>query len=270
MYKKVIGTVAAFLVSLCIAGGGLYIFHLVLEREGQMFLSERGSLKQKSFSEDGERKGQKADVSYEDSHVGLSEEELYLVTKNEEDSEMQYPHEPYYGQLSMEEAIQSGETWLKELKKQNPKFSFLVDDESLKASAYLSRPTIEEDGRIDSERILSIWTLDVYCEKADVILKINAVTGQVLRAYFNIYDKEFLLSDDEEKNLLNYLLLGLEMKTEQKMERREDEGFTVRLGDGRICGIIAIHDERGNSFEYSGYDKLPCTVQLYFSTNFTS
>lgn len=230
MHKKVTGTAAALLLSLCIAAGGLCILRVGLEKEEKSILSQSGTVEQQEKSRE---------VGYTESDASLSEEELYQVLENDEDSEMLYPHEPYYGQLPMDEAVERGEEWIEKLKKESGLFPSGWKGLGNKVSANLSRPGKEEEMILDSNRIFSSWNLDFYGEDISVSMEMNAVTGQLLSLQFlHTYkgDKNFEIRNQDREKLMEFFVSQFELKADGEIEKEEGQ-LVQSLGKGQIYAV---------------------------------
>lgn len=239
MHKKMMGTAAALLLSLCIAVGGLCILRVGLEKEERSMLSRGGTVEQTSGSAQEQGEGG-TEVRYTESDISLSEEELYQVLKNHEDSEVFYPHEPYYGQLPMDEAVERGEAWIEELKKETGLFSASSGELGKKVSAYLYRPGGEEEMILDSNRIFSIWDLDFYGENFSVSMEMNAVTGQILRMKFYKEKEDLEIQEADIKKLTKFFVSQFELKADGELE--EEGGQLVQsLCDGQFYVVEELN-----------------------------
>lgn len=239
MSKRVVGTVLALLLSVGIAVGGLYLLSFVLDREEQVLISQKGKEElQRENGETGEEDGS-GSVSYSREQTVLTEDELCEVLKNMKYGEMEYPHEPYYGQLTMTQAVDQGKVWLTELKQKHKNLEPVLEDVGDKVSAHLSREAMENEQVIlGSNRILSHWELGFAGKNSGVNMKMNAVTGQVLELYIWAESIERSITADEREALLNSFVSQFKLPvdglvvTEQKSER-----MSVSLADGKFYGV---------------------------------
>lgn len=246
MHKKMMGTAAALLLSLCIAAGGLCILRVGLEKEEESMLSRSGTMEQKSGSEKegGEGSGE---VRYTESDISLSKEELYQVLKNHEDSEILYPHEPYYGQLPMDEAVERGKEWMENLKKETGLFPSLWEKTGKKVSAILSRPGGEEEMVLDSNRIFSYWYLDFDGENFGVSLDMNAVTGQILRMQLDIEEEDLEIQEQDMEKLTKFFVSQFELKADGEFEKEKGQ-LVQSLGDGQFYVVGKLYADDMDSY----------------------
>ena len=138
-----------------IAFGGLFLVQSRLSLEQEKLLQGGGmaELPQTVTTEVSESIA----VSLQDS---LTEEELLQLVHNLEQKEEIQPHEPLEGQLTMVQAINCSEAWLKE---------FLLS--GFAVSDFPAR-----------EYRVSCWTVSLSDQNIDASLTLNAVSGQVLDA----------------------------------------------------------------------------------------
>ena len=119
-------------------------------------------------------------------------------------------HDPVEGQLSMEEAIEAGRSWLERM-------GLLADvweEEKLLTIAMLSvgEPP-EENGRMP-EPYYSFWTLRIYASGWEATLALNAVTGDVWGGNVTLYNTR---AEWDVKNILKSFAgeAGLEIDWER-------------------------------------------------------
>lgn len=232
MHKKFMGTAAALLLSLCIAAGGLCILRVGLEKEEESLLSGGGTVEQKSVSED--RQGE--EVRYSQSDTCLSAEELSLILKKEEDSGIRCPHEPYYGQLSIEEAVERGKEWLNQLKQESSFLADLWQETDWNVAANLSRPGEESEMTVDSNRIFSSWHLEFYGTEENIYLEMNAVTGQILNMQINLDGEVTKIQDQDKEKLLTIFVSQFELEGNGEIEKEEGR-FYQSLNEGQFYAV---------------------------------
>ena len=91
-------------------------------------------------------------------------------------------HDPVAGQISMEEAIKAGETWLGQMKIQEE-----MDVVSYSVNAELGVSGRIEDAEEKLEAYYSFWTVRYSSQSMHAVLCINAVTGKVWDAEITSY-----------------------------------------------------------------------------------
>lgn len=168
---NLMGILSAFGIAL----GGLFLVQSRLSLEQEKLLQGGGmaELPQTVTTEVSESIA----VSLQDS---LTEEELLQLVHNLEQKEEIQPHEPLEGQLTMVQAINCSEAWLKEFLLSG----FAVSDfpaKEYRVSCYLWAP--ENPGTdLEASPWLSCWTVSLSDQNIDASLTLNAASGQVLDA----------------------------------------------------------------------------------------
>lgn len=137
-------------------------------------------------------------------------------------------HDPVAGQISMEEAIKAGETWLSQMKIQ----------EEMDAVSYSVNAELGVSGRIDDvgeklDAYYSFWTVHYSSQSMRAILSINAVTGKVWGAEITSYG-----SMAEELPYAR-LLLFVELAG---LQASDDNSAIVEYGESKA--EIAIKESR--------------------------
>lgn len=245
MNKRVVGTVLALFLSVGIAVGGLDLLSFVLDREEQVLISQRG---REELQKEGEEAGgtdASGFVSYSRDQTVLTEEELCEVLENMRYGEMEYPHEPYYGQLTMTQAVDQGRTWLTGLIQKNKNLEWILGDVGEKVSAYLFREVLEnEQVVLEKNRILSHWDLGFAGKNANVNLKMNAVTGQILELYIWPKAEGWSLTAEEKESLLDSFVSGYEMPADGPIVTdQRNMRMIVSLADKKFYGVEEFYTE---------------------------
>lgn len=194
---KVLINLSGILAALTITFGGLFLVQFKLNQEQERLLTDSGliELPQTEFIEVIEA----GDLSLS---VLLTEEQLEELRNILEEPGETAPHEPLSGQLSMAQAIECGQTWLKDF--------FLprlgISDNSLldyKAVCYLWAPE-SPDSEPENRPWLSCWTISLSNQHMEAVLILNAVTGQILDATVSCFSP----IEYQEQNALMTLLKG--------------------------------------------------------------
>lgn len=195
MNKRTIYTVFGVALSLLIATGGWFITNSLLDRKESDLLSARGSVHVDAPQ-------QTNTVPPDDSVITsdptkLTAAEMYTVLEYWELNGTEQAHEPTDGQISMEQALNRAHEWLEYFCGQGLLSSKLLDYEPRKTNAYLSRnvpsqsgataqnPLVKAEDIRDSkllEPFYSYWTVRLYAERLNIMLIINAGTGQIWKA----------------------------------------------------------------------------------------
>ena len=252
MYKRLLGTAAAFLTSLAIAAGGLYMLRLGLKNEEKSLLSEKGTVEQKSLSGNSANGADDTSVSYLETDTSLSEEELYQVLKNDEEAVAYQPHEPYYGQLTMQQAVEKGRKWLNRFREENSALDIPKEIEK-KVWANLIRGGEEELSVMDSNRIFSSWNLNFDEAGITVDLVINAVTGEVLS--MDIFRETVKITGEDRKKMLETFVSQFDFPKDGEIQEEGDSLLIQSLCGGRFYVVAEkiyaeVYDEAGEG-DYS-------------------
>lgn len=222
----------AFIFIFCSIVGMNYILHF---REKQL-LTESG----KVIVESPVRAwyGRESDVENENVHnekYMLTEEQIVDVISYWNSREMELLHNPVDGQISMEEAIQTGESWLVEMgvvEGNGQEAEHLTD--SVKATLALGGHA--EDSGKQFEPYYSFWRVEFSNQSRNVIVYVNAVSGNVWRAEVTLYQKF------SEKTPFEYLSLFLEMagfenaKTESPVVNENGTQAVLEIEDSLLYG----------------------------------
>lgn len=254
MYKRILEAVAAFAFSVCIVAGSLYIFQISLRNGERSMLSEGGIAASNSLYD--YRPGGEAGVSasYVETDIRLSEDEIYHILKNREEAVTYQPHEPYYGQLTMEQAVEKGEEWLKLFKEENPAL-LLPDNLGGRVWANLARPGSENIPVIDSSRILSFWILHYYAAGAAVELEMNAVTGEILDMTIRVENVEDILGQEDRERMLETFTEQFSFAKKGKIQK-EGETLIKALAGKKFYAVELSEFGREN------YDESWCYYRL--------
>ena len=208
----------------------------------------------------------------EDAERVLTVEQMEQVIKYRNHCEGEILHEPAVGQITMEEAIASGENWLVEMdfwKRQNPEF--LSRRASLRVKADLS--TLE----VPMESWYSFWTVRFSNEYLYADLSINAVTGKVWDAEISLYgnmahrqsfDKlelfvrlagvqgevEKFAQTNQSGSLVYIAVKGSQLYAEQGYYTANTTRTNEFIEDGRST-IVELHDQRVIEYRLRVEDK---------------
>lgn len=148
--------------------------NLILRIREHQFLSEHGETLMEGIA----REWQKP----EKISVDKIEE---VLTKWESDGRI-IVHAPVKGQISMEQAVRAGKTWLTQI--DLVEYDWEKDEESQTRSVYatLGGPWREEED-IQLKPYHSFWMVHISSQSIEGVLFVNAVTAEVWRADLTIY-----------------------------------------------------------------------------------
>ena len=167
-------------LAFAIAFGGIFALWSRLDRERAQLLSGGGTVGIPAGTE-GAMSQSVGVVDVKIKAADLSQEELRRAVLCLESASEKYPHEPVPGQLSMTEATQSGMVWLGD---------FLLprlDREGMIPKEYRLSCYLWADSQAEADEgtdpLAGYWEVSFAGEELDAVLFLNAVTGQVLRAW---------------------------------------------------------------------------------------
>lgn len=167
-------------LAFAIAFGGIFALWSRLDRERAQLLSGGGTVGIPAGTE-GVMSKSVGVVDVEIKAADLSQEELRRAVLCLESASEKYPHEPVPGQLSMTEATRSGLAWLGD---------FLLprlDREGMIPKEYRLSCYLWADSQAEADEgtdpLAGYWEVSFAGEELDAVLFLNAVTGQVLRAW---------------------------------------------------------------------------------------
>lgn len=167
-------------LAFAIAFGGIFTLWSRLDRERAQLLSGGGTVGIPAGTE-GVMSKSVGVVDVEIKAADLSQEELRRAVLCLESASEKYPHEPVPGQLSMTEATRSGLAWLGD---------FLLprlDREGMIPKEYRLSCYLWADSQAEADEgtdpLAGYWEVSFAGEELDAVLFLNAVTGQVLRAW---------------------------------------------------------------------------------------
>lgn len=177
-------------LALVLALGGLGLMEHLLEEKRARLLSSSGGLDETGLSLETAKPdgGQRL----------LTGEELRQVLAAMQGREA--PHEPLEGQLSMEQAMERGKSWMEEFCL--AELQWPGEQKYHKMDARLCRRQGEEE-RENSNILYSYWTVSLESQEVGVELTLHAVTGQVLEAKLSFHqlrwgreDSDYLYTQD--------------------------------------------------------------------------
>ncbi len=187
MIRKYKYTVISLMFAvLFIFGSMTAMNYMVRVREAQL-LTERGRVEVESpvWGWEGWGNGDENAVSGDidgESHVLTTKQVEEAITSWNNRTEV-ILHDPVAGQISMEEAIESGERWLAEME-----ISGEMEKASFSISAELGVGGQKEDTGERLEAYFSFWTVTYSNQSMNAILYLNAVTGKVWGAEIALYE----------------------------------------------------------------------------------
>ena len=189
--KGILTNLVGILLAFGIAGGGLFLVGSRLAEEEETLLQGSGMVE--NLREETEPDIQMADA-VEYSEKELTEEELGQILDSMRGAEEIYPHEPRPGQLAMVDAVELGRQWTEDFFMAH---LGVTEDyfQEYKISCSLWAPKWDP-GEVQQD-LLSYWLVDFSGSEMEVVLYMNAVTGQILSATVQcFFPAEYLENGD--------------------------------------------------------------------------
>ncbi|RDU24612.1 hypothetical protein [Anaerosacchariphilus polymeriproducens] len=175
MFKqRILATVVA-LFSLFIVFGGWFLTNELLDRQHVKLMNKVNSI---DFNE-------KLDVEpgAGRTKTSLSTKEIANILKVWTSDRIRHYHEPYEGQLTMEEAINAANSWLSYFCKNDilPKEILESDFTQTNAFLYDTNPVSQVPAMITPapDPAYSFWSVNLINREVSVQLMINALTGEI-------------------------------------------------------------------------------------------
>ena len=182
-------------LAFAIAFGGIFALWSRLDRERAQLLSGGGQVGIPAVT-DAVMSQSIGVVDVKIKAADLSQEELRRAVLCLESASEKYPHEPVPGQLSMTEATQSGMVWLGDFLLPRLDREGMIPKE-YRLSCYLWADSQAEAGEGAADPLSGYWEVSFAGEELDAVLFLNAVTGQVLRAWIALPYPEGEHPDEE-------------------------------------------------------------------------
>lgn len=208
MHKRVWRICGLAVVALLFVLGNRLIAEILFENMEEKILSDMGSLRIETASDtqiisdmDSDSWSEPTDSTSKREQTVLTEEQIANVLKSLEYSSSEVLHEPLDGQISMEQAIEQGKSWLWEMLQNGslPDSLYNVwknDGEKMLMDSAVAVLFTSYADYTDTEIIepyCSVWKITFSCYYGTIELLLNAVTGQVWRA-----DMTFVIDKGEE------------------------------------------------------------------------
>ena len=227
MRKSKIYTSAMFLLAVCIIFGGWFMTVKLLRQREEKFLGSTGRIEVQSAETalfaDSEQDVQAEEAAEQEEFHGqiMSEYTRALVLAVWEYGGNEVPHEPFYGQMNMELAIDAGKKWIENMAAQGVFTDELQEGEydMVKASLFtLDTPLIVGD--LDRS-MYSYWKVQFIKSDATVELTIHADSGEVWMANISVDEGNGVMEVYDLAYLLEYAFPFMETGTALWVDTRD-------------------------------------------------
>ena len=249
----VLGILLAFLA----AAGGLFLAKKALDQNRETLLSKTGQVKTVLLSDGQEGKEREEAIN-----------ELADVVKTWENEQVEYPHEPGNGQLSMEEAVEISQNWVKNFYKKYRKQQLKgIQDltKYSKVSANLCMKQKEPSKEDTFVVMYSYWKVAVVDEITRAEFILNAATGQILDVFMFSYYTGMNFLDISQKKVLHEYVRTFD--PEKKKRVKKDGVFRYEvLKKGKLYALLRVSNSlpnwEENGYEYGNYFHLSLSTFL--------
>lgn len=233
-------TLICFLLAAVFILGSMAGMNLILQEKESWLLQENGTAQIESpvaVWQEPEERGNEEPEAAEQEEKRLTLEQMEEVVSYRADASEEMLHDPVAGQISMEEAIASGENWIVKMG-----FAEANDSEVLSRRASLGVKIDREISGVPMEPYYSFWTVRFSSKFMYAVLWVNAVTGKVWDAEITLYD-DISQGFSWEKLELFLELAGVQEDTENFVEINEtNTGALLRIKNSRLCAETKFYD----------------------------
>jgi hypothetical protein len=151
----------------------------------------------------------------------LSESEINSILRLWSATDKERLHEPFKGQLSMEEAIEAGKVGLASLVDVGVLPAKLLESTFERPHAFLAQRQFESLDTLTVPAALdpsySYWTVTLTNEDMGALLTINAVTGQIWKVDINVYSTNIYFGALDAERILEAFASYLGMESTEKI-----------------------------------------------------
>ena len=234
VYKTILGVLLVCVLVVC----ELLLMRNLLNKRQEILLSQNGII----YASENRPSGTENENIQ---NTVLSAEELIKVVESLEIGGVGKLHEPTANQLTMKEAIEEGEKWLKLF---YDELGFAFDDEAYsKIAAKLCEKPHVMDQSVLSDDYFSYWVIEYQGNDMEAVLYMNAVTAQVLWVKIITYPVDIDLMNANKGNVLRSYAESLQL----------DDDYFVKVGDDsavltfKNSGLYAFLEVYGVDTTYS-------------------
>lgn len=206
MNRRGVYTIVGIMLSFCLVFGGWFLTESLLNNMEKELLSGDGAVQIDRKETIADNQASEVDTSdngktnHDFNSAELTTTEMVKILQNWESDTNEFPHEPMEGQMSMEQAINTGKDWIAGLGEEGLISSELYEDGFEKISATLNvKQEKDQEKRID----YSYWKVSFTNNEMKVDLMIQASTGQVWDAMIYFQYPEIGLKKKITEQILN-------------------------------------------------------------------
>lgn len=237
MHKTYKYTIVTLLLAVAFSLGSMEAMKLILWVRERQILSENGKIE---VAEPVQERQKQGTITVEDIEEAVSRWK----------GEMLSVHNPYEGQISMEDAIRAGREWMSEMDMEN---SYLYGREKDKEERIYSVQAVlgvmaqEESAEDDVKLYDSFWRVGFTSRSMRVLLYVNAVTGRVWSADITMYRN--LPEQMPYWQLKTFVeLSGLEPSYKGSVRNQEGTEAVWDIEDSRLCARMEFNKKDDADF----------------------
>lgn len=272
MKKDKFSTLLLFALVLCIVTGGWFVTRKALLQREVKFLGTTGQIPLQAseialFSESEQDDIEENEGEREAFQGGdMSEQMMALVLSVWESGGNERPHEPYKGQMNMEQAIEAGENWIRKINEPGGFFWDLQETGFDMVSAKLCTIDTQENVQGLDERMLSYWKVEFVRSDSrndvGIVLTIHAVSGEVWKASISIENESGLTETYDLEELLN-LAFSYEIDNTVLLTDVDNNTMYQGFTNGLVFEAVKGYDVKVRSNE----DVVRTVIDLWLCTS---
>ncbi|MEL7563747.1 MAG: hypothetical protein AAGU27_02525 [Dehalobacterium sp.] len=243
MIKQRILTAVAAVFSLLIVFGSWLLTNELLDRQHLDLMNTVHSVSVKEPPE--------AELGAEPAKITLSTQEIANILKVWQSSQTQRYHDPYDGQLTMEEAIKAANYWLSYFCENGLLPKGILASDFTQTNAFLY--DVQAPGAVLAEvsptpnPAYSFWSVSLSNREVSVKLTLNAQTGQIWIADIRSFAQTVNFNDTKVLDVLEQYEAYLGLSGSSGL--RSDEAYAIKSYDNNQIGI-SVYKKAGESDHY--------------------
>ncbi|WP_312106303.1 hypothetical protein [Lachnoclostridium sp.] len=244
MIKRRILTAVVAVFSLLIVFGGWLLTNELLNRQHFDLMNTVHSI---SATEPPE-----AELGAEPAKVTLSTQEIANILKVWQSSQTKHYHDPYDGQLTMEEAIKAANSGLSYFCENGVLPKELLESDFTQINAVLydtqaPRVVVPAEGSPASDPAYSFWSVSASNREVSILLTLNAYTGQIWWAEIRLITQTIDFSSTNILDLLEQYEAYLGLSGSGSLKSNSD--YATQSYENDQIGII-VYKKTGESGYY--------------------
>ncbi|WP_041703388.1 hypothetical protein [Lachnoclostridium phytofermentans] len=192
-----------------------------------------------------------AELGAEPAKVTLSTQEIANILKVWQSSQTQHYHDPYDGQLTMEEAIKAANSGLSHFCESGVLPKELLESDFTQTNAFLfdvqAPIVVPPEGLPASNPAYSFWSVSVSNRGVSILLTLNAYTGQIWWAEIRLITQTLDFNSTNILDLLEEYEAYLGLSDSGSLNSNSD--YATKSYENNHIGII-VYKKTGESGHY--------------------